>query len=70
MTADSELCHQIFYDNKIYRALIRNEKEELFVRLYDSLTSHVSTLHNGLYKVHFTYASLLEAIGDGNFREK
>src|SRR5690606_19655961 len=27
-------------------------------------------LHNGLYKVHFTYASLLEAIGDGNFREK
>lgn len=70
MTADSELCHQIFYDNKIYRALIGNGNEELSVRLYDSLTSHVPTLHNGLYRVHFTYASLLEAIGDGNFREK
>lgn len=70
MTTDPELCHQIFYDNKIYRALIGKGKEDLSVKLYDSLTSHIPTLHNGLYKVHFTYASFLEAIGEGNFREK
>src|SRR5690606_31624978 len=70
MTSDAGVCHQIFYENQIYRALTGKVKEELSIQHYDSLTSHIPALHNGLYKVHFTYASLLEAIGDGNFREK
>jgi len=71
MKHSSELqLHNIFYDNSVYRPLAKKGNEGLYVSFYDSLMNHVPSLDNSEYQVYFTWSSLLEAIGDGNFLEK
>lgn len=67
---ENERVHNIFYDNGIYKKLTAKGNEDHAVNQYDSLIQYVPSLDNGLYRTYFTWSSLLEAIGLGNFRKK
>lgn len=63
-----ELIHNIYYDNGAYIKLTTGN-EDLFNNHHKSLIHHVPSLDNTI-RIYFTWASLLEAIGLGNFRRK
>jgi len=70
MINNSERSYPILYDNSIYRSLTRKGNEKFSETFFNSLNSYIPDFYNNFYGVYFSSASFLEAIGDGNFREK
>lgn len=67
---DQEKIHNVYYDNGVFVKLTAQGNEDCSINFYDSLIHYIPSLDNGLYTTYFTWSSLLEAVGLGNFRER
>lgn len=67
---DQKQVLNIYYDNGIYVQVTATGNESLADNLFDSLIQQSPSLNNGLCNFYFTWSSLLEAIGLGNFGDK
>ncbi len=58
------------YDNYIYRKLIGKGEGEFSKNLFKSLNDSIPNFYDRFYGLYFPLGLFLEAIGEGNFREK
>lgn len=62
-----EIIYNFYFDNGVFRQLIKPGNEQLYKNLYESLNRFNLSLES--IRVYFTAYSFLEAIGEGNFLE-
>jgi hypothetical protein len=58
------------YDNNIYRKLIGKDEKQFSKNLFKSLNDSIPNFYDRFYGLYFPLGLFLEAIGQGNFREK